>query len=104
MAKNIIFPGLEIVWRVHWKLVQLGAFPAVRLNTYPSFGDGEQLCLLKCKFPLGVAVAGAAVAAAVAAVVAMRAQTGMQREERRRKAGGGERCIVRAIGRICLSP
>lgn len=35
LAKNIIFPGPEIVWRVHWKLVQLGAFLAVCLNTYP---------------------------------------------------------------------
>lgn len=57
MAKNIIFPGPGIIWRVHWKLVQLGAFPAVRLNTYPSLGDGEQLCLLKCKFSLATAAA-----------------------------------------------
>lgn len=33
----IIFTSSGIVWRVHWKLVQLGAFPAACLSTYPHF-------------------------------------------------------------------
>lgn len=61
----------------------------------PSFGDGEQLCLLKCKFPLGAA------AAAAAATAAGRAQTGMQRGKKGKPVGVRG---VRAIGRICLSP
>lgn len=35
--RNIIFTSSGIVWRVHWKLVQLGAFPAACLSTYPHF-------------------------------------------------------------------
>lgn len=50
----------------------------------PSFGDGEQLCLLKCKFPLGAA------AAAAAATAAGKPRLGCSGEEG--EAGGGERC------------
>lgn len=68
------------LWRVHWKLVQLGAFPAVCLNAYPSFGDGEQLCLLKCKFPLTAALVVAAAA-------------DWDEAEKKGEVGGGERCM-----------
>ena len=64
----------------------------------PSFGDGEQLCLLKCKFPLGAAAAAAAAAEAAAAAGGLR--LGCSGDGKGRLVG------VRgagAIGRICLS-
>lgn len=59
----------------------------------PSFGDGEQLCLLKCKFPLGAAAVAAAVAAAGEPRLGCRGRKGKLVGVRG----------VRAIGRICLS-
>lgn len=55
----------------------------------PSFGDGEQLCLLKCKFPLGAVAAAAASAAVVAEAGELRLGCSRGKDG---EAGGGERC------------
>lgn len=59
--KNIIFPGPEIVWRVHWKRAA-GCVSCCLPEHIPSLGDGGQLYLLKCKFLFGAVVAAAAAA------------------------------------------
>lgn len=67
-AKNIIFPGPGIVLEGSLETCAAGCVSCCSPEHIPSFGDGEQLCLLKCKFPLGAAAVAAAVAAVASPV------------------------------------
>lgn len=58
-AKNIIFPGPGIVSEGSLETCAAGCISCCLPEHIPSFRDGEQLCLLKCKFPLDAVMVAA---------------------------------------------